>query len=95
MESRRLTRRGVLAGGLGLAVAGGALAAAGRGRSWAIPTTRSASAAAARYPFHGDHQAGIVTPAQDRLHFAAFDVSPSRATSWSSCCRPGPWPPSG
>ena len=25
-------------------------------------------------PFHGEHQAGIVTPAQDRLHFAAFDV---------------------
>jgi deferrochelatase/peroxidase EfeB len=27
------------------------------------------------YPFHGEHQAGIVTPAQDRLHFAAFDVT--------------------
>ena len=26
-------------------------------------------------PFHGEHQAGIVTPAQDRLHFAAFDVT--------------------
>jgi deferrochelatase/peroxidase EfeB len=25
-------------------------------------------------PFYGDHQAGIATPAQDRLHFAAFDV---------------------
>jgi len=25
-------------------------------------------------PFHGPHQAGIVTPAQDRLHFVAFDV---------------------
>ncbi len=29
----------------------------------------------ARYPFHGEHQAGITTPAQDRLHFAAFDVT--------------------
>lgn len=28
-----------------------------------------------RYPFHGRHQAGIVTPAQDRVHFAAFDVT--------------------
>jgi deferrochelatase/peroxidase EfeB len=28
----------------------------------------------ARYPFEGIHQAGITTPAQDRLHFAAFDV---------------------
>src|SRR6185437_11356115 len=25
-------------------------------------------------PFHGAVQAGIVTPAQDRLHFVAFDV---------------------
>jgi deferrochelatase/peroxidase EfeB len=29
----------------------------------------------ATYPFHGQHQAGITTPAQDRLHFAAFDVT--------------------
>ena len=27
------------------------------------------------YAFRGPHQAGIVTPAQDRLHFAAFDVT--------------------
>ena len=25
-------------------------------------------------PFYGEHQAGIATPAQDRLHFAAFDL---------------------
>jgi deferrochelatase/peroxidase EfeB len=25
-------------------------------------------------PFHGEHQAGIATAAQDRLHFAAFDL---------------------
>ncbi|MFD0541678.1 Dyp-type peroxidase domain-containing protein [Actinomadura luteofluorescens] len=25
--------------------------------------------------FHGAHQAGIATPVQDRLHFAAFDVT--------------------
>ena len=31
-------------------------------------------------PFYGEHQAGIATPAQDRLHFAAFDlVDESRA----------------
>lgn len=29
----------------------------------------------ATYPFQGRHQAGITTPAQDRLHFAAFDVT--------------------
>ncbi|HEX2265420.1 MAG TPA: Dyp-type peroxidase domain-containing protein [Solirubrobacterales bacterium] len=25
-------------------------------------------------PFYGEHQAGIDTPMQDRLHFAAFDL---------------------
>ena len=34
-----------------------------------------ADAAPSTYPFHGEHQAGIVTPAQDRLHFAAFDIT--------------------
>lgn len=29
-------------------------------------------------PFYGAHQAGIVTPAQDRLHFAALDVTSDR-----------------
>ena len=29
----------------------------------------------AMYDFQGDHQAGITTPAQDRLHFASFDVT--------------------
>lgn len=28
-------------------------------------------------PFFGTHQAGIATAAQDRLHFAAFDLSPT------------------
>ncbi len=27
-----------------------------------------------RVPFYGEHQAGIDTPAQDRLHFASFDL---------------------
>ncbi|GAB3696595.1 iron uptake transporter deferrochelatase/peroxidase subunit [Actinocorallia lasiicapitis] len=30
-----------------------------------------------RIEFHGEHQAGIATPVQDRLHFAAFDVTTS------------------
>jgi deferrochelatase/peroxidase EfeB len=34
----------------------------------------SAAAATGAVPFTGAHQAGIVTPAQDRLHFVAFDV---------------------
>ncbi|MFJ9695516.1 iron uptake transporter deferrochelatase/peroxidase subunit [Kitasatospora sp. NPDC101183] len=39
----------------------------------------AAAPAAAEVPFYGEHQAGIATPVQDRLHFAAFDVS-ERAT---------------
>ena len=32
------------------------------------------SAATRTYPFYGEHQAGIVTPAQDRLAFASMNV---------------------
>ena len=41
------------------------------------PRTRRTAATPSHrpYPFRGAHQAGIVTPAQDRLHFAAFDVT--------------------
>jgi deferrochelatase/peroxidase EfeB len=67
-----LSRRGLL-GLVGVGVAAGA---AGFGIDRVItPEAASASGAAALYPFFGEHQAGIVTPAQDRLHFAAFDVS--------------------
>lgn len=34
----------------------------------------AAGAAGDAVEFHGPHQAGIVTPAQDHLHFVAFDV---------------------
>ncbi|NML49438.1 deferrochelatase/peroxidase EfeB [Streptomyces sp. R302] len=67
-------RRTVLAAGgglaLGAAVAGGAVALTRDGDA----TTPVASSGAA-VPFHGAHQAGIATPVQDRLHFAAFDVT--------------------
>ena len=42
-----------------------------------MPATRAPPAAPAldgAVPFRGAHQAGIVTPAQDRLHFVALDV---------------------
>ncbi|MDQ0363521.1 iron uptake transporter deferrochelatase/peroxidase subunit [Catenuloplanes indicus] len=58
---------------LGLAGAGAAgIAAAG-----AVTVRRRdepATDPGAALPFYGAHQAGIVTPAQDRLHFVAFDV---------------------
>ena len=52
---------------LGAAAAGGAVAVARTGDD-------TAPAAGAAVAFHGAHQAGIATPVQDRLHFAAFDV---------------------
>jgi len=70
-----LSRRGLLglagAGAAGLALGGGAGAAiAAAIGSTSIPDPGT------RYPFYGTHQAGITTPAQDRLHFAAFDMAP-------------------
>ncbi len=41
----------------------------------AAPDPAKGDAPAASYPFHGERQAGIVTPAQDRLHFVALDVT--------------------
>jgi deferrochelatase/peroxidase EfeB len=70
----------VPAGGLSrrrlLGVAGAGVAAGAAGYAGGFATARAAEdPPVGRYPFHGRHQAGIVTPAQDRLHFAAFDVS--------------------
>jgi deferrochelatase/peroxidase EfeB len=66
-----LSRRSLLGGGAAAAGVAGAFALgrASDGAS-AEPATRPTS-----YAFRGAHQAGIVTPAQDRLHFAAFDVT--------------------
>jgi deferrochelatase/peroxidase EfeB len=67
-----LSRRGLL----GLAGAGVVGAGIGFGVDRVItPEAGAVSGAAASYPFYGEHQSGIVTAAQDRLHFAAFDVS--------------------
>jgi deferrochelatase/peroxidase EfeB len=55
------------------------VAVAGVGGAYAAGRLTEDAAAspgeALTYPFHGEHQAGIVTPAQERLHFAAFDVT--------------------
>lgn len=66
---RGLSRRGFLA----LMGAGGAGAA-----SFGALTGCSAESkeeADLSYDFYGEHQAGITTPAQDRMHFAAFDIA--------------------
>jgi deferrochelatase/peroxidase EfeB len=58
------------AGAAGIAAAG---ALAARGRDAAAARTPVADSSTA-VPFYDTRQAGIVTPAQDRLHFVAFDV---------------------
>jgi deferrochelatase/peroxidase EfeB len=64
-----------------LGAAGAGVVAAGAGIGIAVASASDTSPAdggadpAAAVPFRGPHQAGIVTPAQDRLHFAAFDVT--------------------
>ncbi|GAA3855474.1 iron uptake transporter deferrochelatase/peroxidase subunit [Saccharothrix violaceirubra] len=60
---------GVALAGAGAAV--GALAAA-------PPAVRPAASLADAVPFDGEHQAGIVTPAQDRMHFVALDVKTTK-----------------
>jgi deferrochelatase/peroxidase EfeB len=74
---RLLTAAGVGAAGVGVGGAAGYLV--GNDDAQASDGTGS-------IPFYGEHQAGIDTPAQDRLHFAAFDlVNPSRAACGSWC----------
>jgi len=58
-------------GGLGV-LAGGTALGVGATRLGDDGTTATATGAPSS--FAGAHQPGIVTPAQDRLHFAAFDV---------------------
>ncbi|MEV5650650.1 iron uptake transporter deferrochelatase/peroxidase subunit [Nocardia sp. NPDC052254] len=68
-RSPAVSRRGLFGavGAGALAVGGGALA--GRISAGAGATGHDGSE-----PFRGPHQSGIITPAQDRLHFVAFDV---------------------
>src|SRR3954453_13447240 len=61
------------AGTAGVIAAGAAGGVIGRATA-EEPAASAAPAATDAVPFTGLHQAGIVTPAQDRLHFVAFDV---------------------
>ena len=45
------------------------------GRARTAPEGGASGVDEATYDFHGAHQSGITTPAQDRLHFASFDVT--------------------
>ncbi len=71
---RGISRRGLFG------AAGAAVAAGGVG-GYAVYAAASENGKpapdnSAAVEFYGSHQAGIVTPAQDRLHFATFDLVP-------------------
>jgi deferrochelatase/peroxidase EfeB len=72
MPDPRLTRRGLLvtagAGAVGLTAAGAYL------------TRDEHDHRPGAVPFHGDHQAGIATPVQDRLAFGSFDLQSTSRT---------------
>jgi deferrochelatase/peroxidase EfeB len=83
---RLLATAGVGAAGVGLGAGGylvghDAAEADGMGASGSVP-------------FYGEHQAGIATPVQDRLHFASFDLETESRTElrelmekWSQAAR--------
>ncbi|MFF3563911.1 iron uptake transporter deferrochelatase/peroxidase subunit [Streptomyces sp. NPDC002574] len=72
ISRRRLLGTAGAAGAAGLAVGGGSAVAANAVRD---EPAALASVGAARLPFHGVHQAGIVTPAQAHGHLVAFDLA--------------------
>ncbi|MEV8180264.1 iron uptake transporter deferrochelatase/peroxidase subunit [Specibacter sp. NPDC078692] len=63
------------AGGLVLGAAGGAAVAAATAPESVSEADRLAERASLKYPFYGEHQAGIDTRPQDHLVFTAFDVT--------------------
>jgi deferrochelatase/peroxidase EfeB len=80
--SRRNFLKGAAAGSAGTALAGGVLIGGARADSRAAADGQPAEAAS--YPFHGRHQAGVLTPGpaakQPHACFAAFDaIAGSRA----------------
>jgi len=80
-DSTSPSRRRFLGGALGVAGAG-AVGAAGFGLARALDGDETATTAASQQvSLYGTHQAGIATPAQDRLAFAAFDITSTDVTA--------------
>jgi deferrochelatase/peroxidase EfeB len=75
-ETNGFTRRRLVAGA---GAAGVGIGLGGAGYLIGRETAEGSSHLDETVPFHGNRQAGIETPAQDRLHFAAFDLTVERA----------------
>jgi deferrochelatase/peroxidase EfeB len=75
--SRRNLLKGALAGSVGTAVTGGMLVAGARVDADADASADATQAAPAQVPFHGVHQAGILTPEPHQRYstHAALDVT--------------------
>ena len=74
--SRRALLGAAAAGTAGLVVGGLAGSLAGVAGPFGGADQPPAAGSSTVHPFFGTHQAGITTPVQDHLHFAAFDVLP-------------------
>ena len=71
-----LSRRAVIGwAGAGVAIGAAAMGSVAAATMDDKSDPAPAAGAGADIAFYGDHQSGIATPVQDRLHFAAFDVS--------------------
>ena len=70
------SRRGLLTGAglFGAGAVAGGLTGYFTGTANASPAAASSSAGSDTVPFYGTHQAGIITPAQDRLAFGTMNV---------------------
>ena len=73
-EQNGPSRRAVLAGGLA-AVGAGAVGGVAAGRATASDGDAPPRPDQLSYPFRGEHQQGVTTPAQQQMHMTAFDVT--------------------
>jgi deferrochelatase/peroxidase EfeB len=78
----RLSRRRLFGGAAGVAAA-----AVLAGCTTVSPAPQPERGGTAAVPFYGAHQAGIATAAQDRLAFAAFDLTTSSCTDLQDLLR--------
>jgi deferrochelatase/peroxidase EfeB len=82
-----LTRRTVLSGAALLGLGAGLDHVITKSPRGTTAQSFGAETAEGAVPFYGDHQAGIATPAQDHLSFAAFDIASEAVDDLSGLLR--------